>query len=83
MPTLIAYPANLLSALSSNEFRIRLTATPWQDLTIEQLDAIDENERLFTIANDVINVLTAEYDSQETIQGKSSDYNNEWLPYLS
>ena len=52
--TLIAMSAQRIASLSSEEFRARLLATSWSDVTLEQLDAIDGDERLSAIANEIL-----------------------------
>ena len=53
-PTLIGVSARRIASLSSEEFRARLLATSWSAVTLEQLDAIEGDERLSVIADEIL-----------------------------
>jgi hypothetical protein len=51
---LIGVPPDQVKELPSERFRALLEATPWGALSIEQLEVIDDDERLSFIANEVL-----------------------------
>jgi len=66
--TLAGVTPDEIKGLPSDRFRTLLTATPWGTLTIDQLEVIDESERLSLIANEVlVNMVSALPDDGEDI----------------
>jgi hypothetical protein len=63
--SLVGVSVEKIKALSSDEFLLRLMATPWGLLTLEQIDAIDEDARLSVIANEALTTMANSVDDDE------------------